>query len=82
MSSTKADGVVQIERFITDSYPNLRPSVGSHVPCVIETFDCGSKLYMVQAEEFRKKGCDVGTCKQHFPLYGNEVKEITKRKQE
>ena len=80
MSVTKTTGVIQIERFITDSYPNLRPSIGSHVPCVIETFDCGSKLYTVKAEEFRKKGCDVGKCTLSFPLYGNEVKEITKCK--
>jgi len=76
MCSTKSAGKVKLLKAALDCYPNLAPAVGHALPCSTEDFGDGNKLFKVPAEELEKLGCNVGTCGQPFPFYGEEVEEL------
>ena len=76
MCITKKTGKVIILKAVLDCYPNLRKAVGRTLPCTVEEFDCGNKLFKVAAIEFKELGCDVGACTLNYPLYGKEIEEL------
>ncbi len=58
------------------NFPNLAPSLGAIVGCVVQELDKGYFMYHVPASSFINLGCDVGKDNLPFPFYSTEVEVI------
>lgn len=72
-----ADYAGHIKLLDTSLYPDLALAEGKTVPCVVQVFSGGDKMYHVSAADLNRLGCDdVELDDLPYPFFASEVDEL------